>query len=348
MATLRDIAGELNISTAVVSRVLNGKSDVWASPATRQRIFEVAKELGYRPSATARALTTGRTMQLGVIVGETPLFDRLDYHGGQLGGLMQEALRHHYRVSLLPLEGGRPGEEQLRNWIQEKTCDAFCLFSEHLGAAELEELRRCEQPRVLIGDPEASDDTLGATVVDFDNFAYGREAAAWLREQGHANIAWAMAVGEGDQPHAVELRAGYQAALREGTSPMDPIIWPYSLDDRDLIGLVRSGQATAAIVRGAHEFIRWVTTLFKFGFRLPEDFTLLALVSEQEFEAVLLGGLIRYGAIHLHSPRALGHRSAELLLAGINGAAMPRRVLIPTVRPPFWGVDGRSGPEMVA
>ena len=60
MATLRDIAQQLEISVPVVSRVLNGKSDVRASEATRRRIFEVAAQLNYRPTASAKALATGR------------------------------------------------------------------------------------------------------------------------------------------------------------------------------------------------------------------------------------------------------------------------------------------------
>jgi len=54
-ATLRDIAQELNVLITVVSRVLNDKPGTWASEATRQRILERAREINYRPSASARA-----------------------------------------------------------------------------------------------------------------------------------------------------------------------------------------------------------------------------------------------------------------------------------------------------
>lgn len=59
--TIRDIAERVGTSTATVSKVLTGRGDHLISEATRQRIREVARELGYSPNLAARALVTGRT-----------------------------------------------------------------------------------------------------------------------------------------------------------------------------------------------------------------------------------------------------------------------------------------------
>lgn len=64
--TLRDIATRLNLSTATVSFVLNERRDVVISDATRQKVFEAAREMGYRPNRMARALVSGRTQMLAV------------------------------------------------------------------------------------------------------------------------------------------------------------------------------------------------------------------------------------------------------------------------------------------
>ncbi|MEL4358981.1 MULTISPECIES: LacI family DNA-binding transcriptional regulator [unclassified Luteococcus] len=58
--TMRMVAAEAGVSTAIVSQVLNGRTDT-ASPATRERVFAAAKALGYRINRTARAMRTGRT-----------------------------------------------------------------------------------------------------------------------------------------------------------------------------------------------------------------------------------------------------------------------------------------------
>ncbi len=59
--TLSDIANEVKVSTATVSRILNGIDDPLISEATRKRVTEVAKAMGYKPNAVARALVSGRT-----------------------------------------------------------------------------------------------------------------------------------------------------------------------------------------------------------------------------------------------------------------------------------------------
>lgn len=64
--TLRDIAKRLNLSHATVSFVLNDRRDVTIPEATRRRVMDMAKEMGYRPNRAARALVSGRTSIIGV------------------------------------------------------------------------------------------------------------------------------------------------------------------------------------------------------------------------------------------------------------------------------------------
>lgn len=59
--TIQEIATHLNLSSATVSRVLNGRQDGFISDATRQRVLAAAREMGYQPNRAARALVTGRT-----------------------------------------------------------------------------------------------------------------------------------------------------------------------------------------------------------------------------------------------------------------------------------------------
>ena len=49
MATLKDIAAATGISTSTISRVLNRDKTISVSAQTQQRIFDVARELGYVP-----------------------------------------------------------------------------------------------------------------------------------------------------------------------------------------------------------------------------------------------------------------------------------------------------------
>ena len=64
--TIIDVAREANVSRATASRALAGYGRI--SPATRDKVHAVAKELGYRPNSLARAMRAGRTATIGLIV----------------------------------------------------------------------------------------------------------------------------------------------------------------------------------------------------------------------------------------------------------------------------------------
>jgi len=64
--TMKDIARDLGVSVVTVSKVLRNHSDI--STATRKRVQQRVKELNYLPNPAARALLTGRTNLIGLIV----------------------------------------------------------------------------------------------------------------------------------------------------------------------------------------------------------------------------------------------------------------------------------------
>src|SRR5690242_19925500 len=63
---MKDIARDLGVSVVTVSKVLRNHSDI--SQQTRERVLRRIKELNYRPNLAARALVTGRTHSIGLIV----------------------------------------------------------------------------------------------------------------------------------------------------------------------------------------------------------------------------------------------------------------------------------------
>lgn len=67
--SLADVARRAGVSIATASRALNGSRHP-VSTAVRERVLEAAKEIGYAPSALARALVTRRSRIIGVIVGD--------------------------------------------------------------------------------------------------------------------------------------------------------------------------------------------------------------------------------------------------------------------------------------
>jgi LacI family transcriptional regulator len=69
MVTLLDIANAVGVRTATVSRVLNDKPNpIKVSDATKKKIFEAARALGYQPNAAARAVRSGRFRRIACVV----------------------------------------------------------------------------------------------------------------------------------------------------------------------------------------------------------------------------------------------------------------------------------------
>jgi LacI family transcriptional regulator len=67
-ATIRDVARLAGVDVSLVSRVLNDHPKASAAAATRERILEAAKTLGYQANVVARGLRMARTWTLGLML----------------------------------------------------------------------------------------------------------------------------------------------------------------------------------------------------------------------------------------------------------------------------------------
>jgi len=67
--TMRDVAERAGVSKATVSHIINNTRFV--EDVTKERVLEAIAELGYRPNAVARSLTTNRTGTVGAIVSDS-------------------------------------------------------------------------------------------------------------------------------------------------------------------------------------------------------------------------------------------------------------------------------------
>ncbi len=75
--SIRDVAQRAGVSIATVSRTVNHISTV--NPELAQRVWKAIEEVGYLPNTQARALVSGRSRMLGLIVSEitNPFFPEL-------------------------------------------------------------------------------------------------------------------------------------------------------------------------------------------------------------------------------------------------------------------------------
>ncbi|WP_431951492.1 LacI family DNA-binding transcriptional regulator [Actinacidiphila sp. bgisy167] len=103
-AGIRDVAAAAGVSITTVSDALNGKGRL--PDTTRRHVREVADRLGYRPSAAARTLRTGRSGLIGLTVttyGEEPFtFTEFAYFAEMARAATSAALARGYALVILP------------------------------------------------------------------------------------------------------------------------------------------------------------------------------------------------------------------------------------------------------
>src|SRR6266487_1783011 len=89
-----DVARAAGVSQTTASFVLNNL-DVSIPADTRERVLLAARDMGYRPHAGARALATGRTHRLGLVLNESESFRAADsYFVEIIGGIIHGAVQH--------------------------------------------------------------------------------------------------------------------------------------------------------------------------------------------------------------------------------------------------------------
>ena len=76
MATLKDVAKASGLTVGTVSRVLNNRG--YISDKTREKVYQVMKELNYQPNEMARSLSKQKNNTIGIILPqiEHPYFAR--------------------------------------------------------------------------------------------------------------------------------------------------------------------------------------------------------------------------------------------------------------------------------
>jgi DNA-binding LacI/PurR family transcriptional regulator len=177
MVTLQDVAREAGVAVSTVSRALTQPERI--SPPTRARVQEVARRLGYRPNRIARAVVSGRTQMLAVLVPDITN----PHHFGLIRGA-EERARAADRTLVLGDTRGDPGLEADHLDRLGSVVDGIVLASSRLPDADLRELAR-RRPVVLHNRELPG---LPGVVADFDDGM--RQILGHLAGLGHRRVAY--------------------------------------------------------------------------------------------------------------------------------------------------------------
>ena len=175
--TLKEVAEKAGVSRSAVSRTFTPGASV--SKETRRKVERAAKELGYHPSALARALTTGRTKLVGLVSNNfsNPAF--LEIFDLFTRGLQDQGLR----PLLLNLSGETDSDHSVR-MLQQYSVDGVIVASSTIDRELASRFRKAGIPTVQAFG-RASPDVHN---VGIDNVDCGRLAARTLHGRGYRRI----------------------------------------------------------------------------------------------------------------------------------------------------------------
>jgi LacI family transcriptional regulator len=256
---LSRIAASLGVSVATVSNALSGKGRV--SVELVERIRATAAALGYVPSQAGRALRTGRSGVLGLVLPDisNPLFPQIaqaiEYSASVAG----------YGVLIADSRGDVGMQTEAINRLVERGVDGMVIVPRR-GTR----IADAGCPVAVIDTPSTPGNTVSA-----DHWQGGREIAKHLRDLGHRKI---LLIGASSTSNVQNDRIGGFKSALDATIKTD-VLWIEKLEERNgpgcLLGLadkVQQGFTAFAAVSDLHA-LRALTELQRAGIAVPDSVT---------------------------------------------------------------------------
>ncbi|GAA5053996.1 LacI family transcriptional regulator [Thermocatellispora tengchongensis] len=313
-ATIRDVANASGVHVSTVSRTFSAPHLV--NPATRNRVLAAAEDLGYRPNRVARALTTGRTNNLGLIVADiaNPFFPPL------IKSAQAHARERDYHVFVADTDEDHLVEEELIQTLA-KQVDGVLLCSPRLGNRAIERLA-ADIPLVVVNRR-----VKGMSAVLMDVAHGARLAVEHLLALGHRRLA--LVTGPSGSWTSGEMRAA--AAQRAKDAGIELVILgPNAPTERGGLAAaaqVRRSGATGVLAYNDMVAIGLIEGLSERGVSVPGDISVIGV------DDIVPGRLNRPKLTTVAMPTsAAGRTAVDLLLqaVGAGEAATPALATLET------------------
>lgn len=252
MVSIRDVARKAGVSHQTVSNAINSPGIV--SQATREKIEQAIKELGYKPNASARRLRSGRSdvVAVGISAGEnrapSPIFDEF------LHLLAAEANNDGKQIMLYPRIDEPSEIKHIQSLMEQSDVDAIVLNELEVNDGRPRWLIEHHQPFVLFGRPWnlSEEDAARIPWVDVDGYSaikemVGRLIAAGRKRIGY--IGWNTGTGT-----AINRYQGWHDGLAEAGLIVDGMYDGQPIDTWAIgtIEAMRAGESAAAELYQRH------------------------------------------------------------------------------------------------
>ncbi|WP_454191380.1 substrate-binding domain-containing protein [Paenibacillus sp. Marseille-Q7038] len=263
--TMRDIANQLGVSSVTVSKALNDKEGV--SDELKERIKQLASELGYRVNMAAKTMREGLTYNIGVIIPERFTGPDQSFYLRVYQEISKSLEATGYYGILHILSSSDEEGLLLPRIYYDRKVDGFIVLGQ-INRSYIEVIENIDQPKLFL---DFYDEHSNIDSVVTDNFYGAYELTNYLIQQGHREIAY---VGNLYSTSSIQDRfLGYYKSLLEHHIQLEP---KWIINDRDKQGTyidieLPSPLPTAFVCNCDQVAYSVVQKLKLMGHRVPED-----------------------------------------------------------------------------
>ncbi|WP_282120208.1 LacI family DNA-binding transcriptional regulator [Ruegeria atlantica] len=269
--TSLQVAQLAGVSQSAVSRVFTPGASV--SKKTEEKVRKAATELGYRPNVLARAMVSGKSRIIGLVVAYLDNY----FYPEALEKLSNELQEQGYHVLIFMASRTAGNIDDVMEEILDYQVDGVILASVAMSS---DIATRCQQAGVPVVLFNRSQDIDGITSVTSDNYSGGRKVAEFFVAAGHSRIAY-IAGWQGASTQR-DREAGFRAAL--GDAGQD--LYAYEIGEfltenarlaaRRMFDVEPQKRPDAVFVANDHMALAVMDVVrFELGMRIPEDVSIV-------------------------------------------------------------------------
>ena len=317
--TSAEVAALAGVSQSAVSRVFTPGAS--ASAKTVEKVRKAAAELGYRPNVLARAMVSGKSRIIGLVVAYLENY----FYPEALEKLSNALQARGYHVLVFMASQSAGNLEDVVDEILDYQVDGIVAASVALSSNLSERCRAAGVPVVLFN--RTQDDTALSAVAS-DNVAGGRAAAEFLVAGGHERIGY-VAGWEGASTQR-DREAGFRAGLcAAGLTLYAREVGNFRQDEAQSAARAmfsRPDHPDAVFVANDHMAFAVMDVLrSEMGLSVPGDVSVIG------YDDVPIAAWPAYGLTTIRQDAmAMVDATVDILLDQIDGiSSTPRRALLP-------------------
>ncbi|MEJ6348686.1 substrate-binding domain-containing protein [Holzapfeliella sp. He02] len=187
--TIYDVAKKADVSMATVSRVVNGTGKV--KEATRQKVQQIIKDMGYHPNAVARGLASQKTTTIGIFLPDL----NNAYFNELAQGIDDVSKLYNYNIILMSSSISHQNEKDVLRSLFSQQVDGIVYMSYDISDEVCDLLYEKGIPTVLAGVvdykrqlPSVNIDYKQATYDIMEKFAEYHDSIALVVQDKSTNV----------------------------------------------------------------------------------------------------------------------------------------------------------------